>query len=324
MRGYTQLTQEQRYQIYILKQAEYNQAQIAEMLERDKSTISRELRRNRGLKGYRPRQAHHLALARRHGRAAPRISDEIWQQVEALIRDEWSPEQIVGRIKMEQGVGISHEWIYQYVYADKRSGGDLYRYLRCQKLRRKRYGTYDRRGCIPNQVSIDERPTIVDSKRRFGDWEGDTVIGKGHRGALVTLVERKSLYTVIRSVINKTAKAVRGAVVDGLSPYIDWVHTITYDNGREFADHEGMASDLDTRIYFAHPYASWERGLNENTNGLIRQYFPKGRDLTTVTRHEINKAMDKLNHRPRKSLSYRTPFEVFFNTRTSLTVALLS
>ncbi|HJL52411.1 MAG TPA: helix-turn-helix domain-containing protein [Arenicellales bacterium] len=118
MRGYTQLTQEQRYQIYILKQAEYNQAQIAEMLERDKSTISRELRRNRGLRGYRPRQAHHLALARRHGRAVPRISDEIWQQVEALIRDEWSPEQIVGRLKMEQGVGISHEWIYQYVSSE--------------------------------------------------------------------------------------------------------------------------------------------------------------------------------------------------------------
>ena len=225
---------------------------------------------------------------------------------------------------MEQGVSISHEWIYQYVYADKHSGGDLYRCLRCQKVRRKRYGVYSRRGTIPNQVSIDERPTIVDSKRRFGDWEGDTVIGKGHRGALVTLIERKSLYTVIRSVIHKTAAAVRAAVVDGLSPYIDRVHTITYDNGREFADHEGMASDLETRIYFAHPYASWERGLNENTNGLIRQYFPKDRDLRTVTTREIEKAMDKLNHRPRKSLGYRTPYEVFFNTRTSLTVALQS
>jgi len=140
----------------------------------------------------------------------------------------------------------------------------------------------------------------------------------------VTLVERKSLYTVIQSVPRKTAKAVRDVVVDGLSPYIDWVHTITYDNGREFADHEGMARALDARIYFAHPYASWERGLNENTNGLIRQYFPKGRDLTTDTKHEIEQAMDKLNHRPRKSLGYRTPYEVFFNTRTSLTVALQS
>ena len=324
MRGYTQLTQEERYQIYILKKAEYSQTEIAELLERDKSTISRELRRNRGLKGYRPRQAHNLALRRRYDKAQPRIGNPVWQLVEALIRDEWSPEQIVGRVELEQGVSISHEWIYQHVYTDKRSGGNLYRFLRCQKVRRKRYGLYSRRGCIPNQVSIDERPAIVDAKRRFGDWEGDTVIGKGHRGALVTLVERKSLYTVIRSVIHKTAAAVRKAVADGLAPHIDWVHTITYDNGREFADHEGMASDLETRIYFAHPYASWERGLNENTNGLIRQYFPKDRDLRTVTTREIEKAMDKLNHRPRKSLGYRTPYEVFFNTRTSLTVALQS
>jgi len=324
MRGYTQLTQEERYQIYILKKAEYSQAEIAGLLERDKSTISRELRRNRGLKGYRPQQAHNLAMTRRYDQARSRIGSEVWKFVDILIREEWSPEQIVGRVEMEQGVSISHEWIYQHVYANQRSGGDLYRFLRCQKVRRKRYGSYDRRGCIPNQVSIDERPAIVDSKRRFGDWEGDTVIGKGHRGALVTLVERKSLYTVIRSVLHKTAAAVRNAVVDGLSPYIDWVHTITYDNGREFADHEGMASDLDARIYFAHPYASWERGLNENTNGLIRQYFPKQRDLTTVTPCEIEKAMDKLNHRPRKSLGFRTPYEVFFNTRTSLTVALQS
>ena len=310
MSNYTQLAQNQRYQIKALLKAGLNQTEIANVLGVNKSTISRELRRNRGLRGYRPKQAQYLADNRRRERSQPRIEEHIWQQVKTLLREEWSPEQIVGRIAMEQGVSISHEWIYQYIYADKRSGGDLYRYLRCQKVRRKRYGTYDRRGCIPNQRSIDERPAIVDSKRRFGDWEGDTVIGKGHRGALVTLVERKSLYTVIRSVLHKTAEAVRHAVVDGLTPHIDWVHTITYDNGREFADHEGMARDLDTRIYFAHPYASWEHGLNENTNGLIRQYFPKGRNLTSVTKHEIEKVMDKLNHRPRKSLGFRTPYEV--------------
>ena len=322
--SYKQLPQEERYQIYALNKAGHDQATIAGIIDRNPGTISRELRRNRGLKGYRPQQAHNLALRRRYDKAQPRIGNQVWQLVEALIREEWSPEQIVGRVAMEQGVSISHEWIYQYIYANKYSGGDLYRFLRCQKVRRKRYGIYSRRGTIPNQVSIDDRPAIVDSKRRFGDWEGDTVIGKGHRGALVTLVERKSLYTVIRSVLHKTAKAVRGAVVDGLTPYIDWVHTITYDNGREFADHEGMASDLEASIYFAHPYASWERGLNENTNGLIRQYFPKDRDLTTVTKYEIEQAMDKLNHRPRKSLGYRTPYEVFFNIKTSLTVALQS
>lgn len=150
------------------------------------------------------------------------------------------------------------------------------------------------------------------------------MIGKAHRGALVTLVERQSRYPVIRAVHRKTATAVRHAVTQGLSPHQDRVHTITYDNGREFADHEGMARDLETQIYFAHPYASWERGLNENTNGLIRQYFPKHRDLTTVTHAEIEYAMNKLNHRPRKSLGFRTPYEVFFNTKTSLTVALQS
>jgi len=321
---YTQLTQEERYQIFILKKAEYSQAQIAELLERDKSTISRELRRNCGLRGYRPGQAHTLALTRRVSKARSRLGREVWQQVAALTRQEWSPEQGVGRLEMEHGIGISHEWIYQYVYADKRSGGDLHRYLRCNRKRRKRYGIYDRRGIIPNQVSKDERPTIVVSRGRFGDWEGDTVIGKNHQGALVTLVERKSRYTVMRAVLRKTAAAVRTAVAEALTPHKDRVHTITYDNGREFADHAGMAADLETRIYFAHPYASWERGLNENTNGLIRQYFPKSRELTTVTHKEIQHAMNKLNHRPRKTLGFRTPFEVFFNTRTSLTVALSS
>jgi IS30 family transposase len=322
--SYTQLTREERYQIYILKKADYSQAQIAALLERDKSTISRELCRNQGLRGYRAKQAHRRALVRRRNKVQPRLDEQVWQQVEALVREQWSPEQIVGRLAMEQGVSISHEWIYQYIYADKRSGGDLYRCLRCQKVRRKRYGSYDRRGGIPNQVSIDERPVIVDARQRLGDWEGDTVIGKGHRGALVTLVERKSRYSVIQAVQHKSAEAVRNAVTRGLTPHKDRVHTITYDNGREFADHEGMATDLETRVYFAHPYASWERGLNENTNGLIRQYFPKHRDLTTVTNAEIEHAMDKLNHRPRKSLGFRTPYEVFFKTRTSLTVALQS
>lgn len=321
---YTQLTQQERYQIYILKKAEYSQTEIAELMQRDKSTISRELRRNRGLRNYRPQQAHALALTRRLNKARSRFGDTVWQQVAALVRQQWSPQQIGGRLEAEHGVGISHEWIYQHIYANKRSGGDLHRHLRCQQKRRKRYGVYDRRGIIPNQVSIDQRPAIVNNRSRLGDWEGDTVIGKAHRGALVSLVERKSRYTVIRAVARKTAAAVRNAVTDALTPLQDRVHTITYDNGREFADHAGMAADLETRIYFAHPYASWERGSNENTNGLIRQYFPKSRDLTTVSAKEIQQAMDKLNHRPRKTLGYRTPFEVFFKTRTSLTVALSS
>jgi len=324
MRTYTQLTREERYQIYALKQADHRQAEIATILGRDKATISRELRRNRGLRGYRPKQAHCLAMERRSAKIRPRFSGSVWLQVKKLIGQHWSPEQIAGRLKTEQDIRISHEHIYQYVYADKRSGGDLYQYLRCQKKRRKRYGSYDRRGIIPNQVSIDERPSIVDAKRRFGDWEGDTVIGRRHRGALVTLVERKSLYTIIGSVCRKTAEAVREAVVASLTPYKERVHTLTYDNGREFSDHQQMAADLEAQVYFAHPYSSWERGVNENTNGLIRQYFPKNRDLTAVTKAETDYVMNQLNHRPRKTLGFKTPHEVFFKIQTPLTVALAS
>jgi IS30 family transposase len=299
-----------------------HQAQIAAVIGVHPSTISRELRRNRGGRGYRPQQAHGLAQARQVAKRQPRLAPVIWQQVDTLLRQTWSPEQICGRFQQEQGQTISHEWIYQHIYKDKRTGGDLYRSLRCQKKRRKRYGTYRRRGRIANHVSIDERPAVVNARQRIGDWEGDTVIGKGHRGVLVTLVERKSKYTVLQGVPHKTAAAVRKAVDQGLRPYKSRVYTITYDNGLEFSEHAGMAQDLEAQIYFAHPYASWERGVNENTNGLIRQFFPKGQDLRGVTDEQLTTVMETLNHRPRKTLGYRTPYEVFFDTTKSLTVAL--
>jgi len=324
MRGYTQLTREQRYQIHALLQTGQLQTQIATVLGVHKATISREIRRNRGHRGYRPRQAHRLAHARQASKRRPRLSQATWAQVEKLLGQAWSPEQIRGRLKQEHGRTISHEWIYQHIYRDKRAGGKLYGFLRCQKTRRKRYGAYSRRGRIPDQVSIERRPAVVTTRQRIGDWEGDTIIGKGHRGAMVTLVERQSKYTVARGVRHKTASAVRAAVAQSLRPHKARVHTITYDNGREFSEHAGMAHDLNTAIYFAHPYASWERGVNENTNGLLRQFFPKARDLTLVNQAELATVLDQLNHRPRKTLGFRTPHEVFFATTTSLTVALTS
>ena len=324
MRNYTQLAREERYQIYVLKGAGHKQSEIAEMLGRHKSTISRELWRNRGGRGYRPKQAHRVALARRQAKARARLSQGDWVLIEALIRQDWSPEQIAGRLWEERRLQISHEWIYLHIYEDKASGGTLHRHLRCRKKRRKRYGSYERRGTIPGRVFIDERPPIVESRRRRGDWEGDTLIGKRHRGALLSLVERKSSYTLIERVSRKTAAEVRKAILQRLEPHRDRVHTLTFDNGREFSDHQGIAEDLRARVYFAHPYASWERGLNENTNGLIRQYFPKHRNLKTVSDDEINRATNRLNHRPRKKLGFKTPHEVFFNMRTQLTVALQS
>ena len=318
MRHYAQLTEHQRYQIYALMKAGHTQTEIAALIGVHKSTISRELRRNRGLRGYRPRQAQLLRQARREASQQQRLPTTLWERVEVWLRDEWSPEQISDWLHKREGIALSHEWIYHYIYQDKADGGELYRYLRCQKKRKKRYGSYQRRGVLVNQISIDKRPAIVNRKTRIGDWEVDTVIGKGHRQALVTLSERKSMYTLIAQVKRRTASAVRQAIVRLLSNMKASVHTITSDNGKEFAEHEVIAQQLNAGFYFAHPYASWERGLNENINGLIRQYFPKKMDSSTITQKQLNLVMKKLNHRPRKTLNSKTLHEVFFNINVAL------
>jgi IS30 family transposase len=312
MRNYTQLTQEQRYQIYALMKAGHTQSETANLIDVHKTTISRELKRNRGLRGYRPKQAHQFALSRRK-KFKYRIEASTWTLVEILIRQEWSPEQISGWLKKNCDFQISHEWIYQHILKDKLVGGDLYRHLRCQKKRRKRYGRNDRRGKLKNRVSIDERPGIVDTRQRLGDWEVDTIIGKGHRQAIVSLTERKSRLALLRKVERKTAQAVSDAVIELLETLPVETHTITADNGKEFADHERIARDLCAKVFFAHPYSSWERAANENMNGLIRQYFPKKHNFATITETEIEIVMDRLNNRPRKCLGFKSPIQVFFN-----------
>jgi transposase, IS30 family len=314
--SYTQLTREQRYQIYALMKAGHNQSQIAVVVGCHKSTISRELRRNRGQKGYRPYQADELAFDRQCDAYRSRIAWQTWQQVEQLLRQDWSPEQIAGRLKLEQQHSVSHECIYLYVYADKRRGGTLHRHLRSQKKQRKRYSGYVRRGQIPNRTSIEQRPRIVASKRRFGDWEADTIIGARHQGGILSVVERKSKLTRLRKLATKAAADMKDNTIELLAPLAAKVHTITVDNGKEFCEHELIAKGLQARIYFAHPYASWERGLNENTNGLVRQYFPKKYEFARITNKNLQQVEDRLNNRPRKTLGYRTPNEVFFKQRS--------
>lgn len=313
--NYTQLTCEQRYQIYALMKAGHNQSEIAAILGCHKSTISREVRRNRGQRGYRPKQAQAVAVERHRAAYRPRISVETWRQVESLVRRDWSPEQIAGRLKLERQPPASHERIYQHIYRDKRQGGTLYQHLRCQKARRKRYGTRSRRGHIPHRVSIEARPAIVETKRRVGDWEADTIIGAAHRCAILSLTERHSKLTRLQRVEHRTAEAIRRASLAQLRPLAERVHTITSDNGKEFAAHAQIAQALAAKFYFAHPYSSWERGLNENTNGLVRQYFPKKHDFTTITEAEVEHVVERLNNRPRKTLGFRTPNEVFFKQR---------
>jgi IS30 family transposase len=296
---YKQLTQEARYQIYALKKIGHTSTAIALMIGCHKSTISRELSRNRGGKGYRAKQAHRFACERKTAKKHCRISQHHWNLIDLLLLQDWSPEQISHRLTCEQGISISHEWIYQHVYADKHTGGSLYQHLRCQKKRRKRYGSYDRRGLLPDRTFIDQRSGIVNSRGCIGDWEGDTIIGKGHQGG-VTLTERKSGFLVMRKVARKTAHKVRQAIIKGLEQYKDHVHTITSDNGKEFAEHQKIA------------------------NGLVRQYFPKNQRLSKITVSQVDRAMSLINHRLRKRLDYRTQCEVFFNAKTFLTVALTS
>ena len=321
MRAYPRLNEGQRNQIYALKKAGFTQRAIAEQIAVYKSTISRELKRNTGLRGYRPKQAHRLAKARRSGISRSRISAVTWTGIEKMLREDWSPEQINGHQKTNGEPSVSPEWIYQYIYTDKRFSGDLHTHLRCQKKRRKRYGSIERRGQIKNRVSIEKRPEIVDLRSRVGDWEADTVIGKQGHSVLVTLIERKTRFTVAIKSANKTAQAVTDAICENLKPYQDRVLTLTYDNGREFAYHEEITSKLMAPGFFAHPYHSWERGLNENTNGLIRQYIPKGKDIEALSDEYVAEIVEKINNRPRKCLGFKTPNQLFIGHQQPVALA---
>jgi len=313
LKNYSQLTQGLRYQIEILKKAGKNQKDIAELINVSGSTICRELQRNTGKRGYRPKQAQRKAETRRKLAVKPlKMTLAIIDLIQAKLSINWSPEQISGWLKVEQDLFISHERIYQHIWADKLKGGFLYKTLRHSGKKRKQYGSKDKRGQIRNRVSIDDRPMIVSEKTRLGDWEIDTVIGKNHQGALVTIVDRVSKLSLIKKVASKHADIVTEATITLLRPYLDKTLTITADNGKEFAGHEKIKAALAADIYFAHPYSSWERGLNENTNGLIRQYFTKGSSFENITDKDVDEVMEKLNHRPRKTLNYRTPHAVFF------------
>ena len=312
MGTYHQLTEHQRYQIYALKKAGHDQQSIATTLEVSPSTICRELRRNQGQRGYRPHQAHQHALARRRAKAkATKMTPAVIERIEADLRQEWSPEQIAGRLQATDGLRLSTERIYQHIRADRQAGGTLYRHLRhSQKKRKKRYGKADARGQIKDRVSIDQRPAIVEEKSRIGDWEIDLVLGRRGTGVLVSVVERRSRYTVLGKVCSKQAEPVATATIALLAPYKEHTQTITADNGKEFAHHATISQALDAAVYFAHPYHAWERGLNENTNGLIRQYVPKGTAVDTLSEAQIHHIRDRLNHRPRKGLAFQTPHEI--------------
>ena len=310
MSNYKQLTYEQRCQIEALKRSELSQEAIGLAVGTSQSSISRELSRNQGERGYRHRQAQIKASERRKAAVMViKMKPQLLQLINEKLSLYWSPEQISGWLLEEQDQCISHESIYRYVWANKKTGGVLHTYLRRRGRRYQWRGSNGKtsRGQIKNRVSIDNRPAIVDEKMQVGHWEIDTVIGKGHSGALVTIVERVTKFTLSCRVLRKSAVHVTAATIALLAPFKAIVRSITADNGKEFAYHEQIAENLKCDVYFAHPYCSWERGLNENTNGLLRQDFPKRTDFKQVTDSEVRKAVNRLNDRPRKLLAFKTP-----------------
>ena len=305
--SYTHLSLGERYQIYALKGAEHSINFIARALNRSPSTISRELERNKSLRGYRVNHAHNKACARRSNNALSIIAD-VWDWVTDKLTEGFSPEQIAG----VHG-GISHMSIYRYIWRDKNQGGTLWQCLRRKAKPYRQRLTAETRGRINDRVSIHERPSIVETRTRIGDWEADTVIGQHHKQAIVTLVERKTGLLKMKRVLKRSAQHVSDAMIELLMPVKIQVKTITSDNGKEFAEHKKVRQQLFSPFFFADAYASWQRGTNENTNGLIREYLPKGCDFRQVSDDEIQAIEDKLNNRPRKRLGFKTPNQVFYN-----------
>lgn len=310
---YHQITSEERYILATLRKQGFNQAEIARELGRHRSTICRELKRNSArFDGcYRPSKAIERTAGRRsRSRRNQRFTRTDLRRVEALLRERWSPEQICGRLR--GSLSISHETIYRHVWRDRILGGSLHTYLRgARKKRRKRYGAYDSRGRLAGKRHISERPLTAERRSEIGHWEIDTVIGKGSRHCLVSIVDRKSGYVLIGKLRARTKEHTNHRTVRLMRRHPQQFKTITADNGTEFHNYAAIERSTGATFYFATPHHSWERGTNENTNGLIRQYVPKGTSMAKLSQQRCNAIARALNDRPRKRLGFKTPRECF-------------
>lgn len=320
MKRYQHLSDEERLYIQHGLRAGKTKKQIAHELERNPSTITREVKRNMYPSSY--LYTHHWACHlnrwrkrykyKRLAKANSKIDFQSAALIEELLKKYLSPEQTSAYLKQHHDISVSHETIYRYIYSDPDRKNFFKPFLRHgKKRRRKAYGAGARASKIPDRVPISKRPKLVDDKVRIGDWECDTIFGKDKKSALVTVVERKTLFTVVAKVTQRSSEKVSKAIIKMLKPYKDRIKTLTFDNGSEFVLHKRIAKQLSAKTYFANPYSSWERGINENTNGLIRQFFPKGTNFNQVTNSQLKKVVKLLNDRPRKTRKFKTPNELF-------------
>ncbi len=310
---YTRISKEQRHTIEIMLNNNDSMQKIARSMGRNVGTISREVERNTGLNGYCHEEAHAMSVNRTNAKNVyKKLDAPITSSILKALLNKHSPEQIAGYCDERSIPMLGKSSIYNFIREDKNQGGSLHKNLRYgNKKHRRRYGKTDKRGIIPNRVSIHQRPKEVESRTTVGHWESDTVLGARHRGALVTLVERTTGVAKIAFVEKKTKELVTQAIIELLSPLKDHVHSITYDNGLEFAGHTEVMKELGCQSYFADPYSSWQRGTNENTNGLIRQWFPKKQPINKENTAQLPEVMKSLNDRPRKRHKYLSPKEVF-------------
>lgn len=313
--SYHQITPQERYRLSALRVQGLSNAEIAKAMGRHRSTIWREVRRNAHVDGhYHVVKAIQHANARRwRSRSHPRFSAEQLGRVWSLIQQCWSPEQVCGWLRRRGQLRISHETVYRHIWADMKHGGNLHRYLRCAiKQRRKRYRSYDSRGRLAGKTMIQDRPAHIGHRRRIGHWEIDTVLGKGSKHCIVSLVERKSGYLQIAKLRARNVAQTTAATIELIRRYPDRVRSITADNGTEFHGYADIQQATGVKFYFATPHHAWERGTNENTNGLIRQYLPKGTSMARITQQQCDVIANELNTRPRKRHGYKTPEEIFF------------
>jgi len=313
--SYKHLTLKERYLINAYKGIK-TQKEIAKMIGVHPSTISRELKRGRGQidKDYWVIASHKRAItlqAEKSRNANLKLTKENINLIKKYLLEQYSPEQISATLKIKHKKKISHVTVYKYIYINRLAEGNLYKQLRHKGKKRTKYGS-KRKSRIKDRVSIHKRPEIVEEKKRLGDFEIDTIIGAGKKGAIVTMVDRKSMFLKLSVPCTKSSKIVANEIKRLLYPFKKKIHTITTDNGLEFAQHKTISKALKCDYYFCDPYSSWQRGLNENINGLIRQYIPKGSSFEHITKKQIREIENKLNHRPRKSLGWKTPYEVFY------------